>query len=134
MIICNHFECHKEMSVQIYIRKKRHFFHNIAFFVQRFLFNKGLPELCCNKEEFAKATLLYKNSLQESGYKTSMSYAQTEVKTNKNGSQNIISPNPTLSQNVKTNIGKFFLKLIKKKFPIHHRLHKISNLNTIRLS
>ena len=63
-----------------------------------------------------------------------MSYAQTEVRTNKNKSRNIIWFNPPFNQNVKTNIGKIFFKLINKHFPNHHRLHKIFNLNTIKLS
>ena len=63
-----------------------------------------------------------------------MSHAQTKVKTNKNRSRNIIWFNPPFSQNVKTNIGKIFLKLTKKHFPNHHRLHKIFNRNTIKLS
>ena len=63
-----------------------------------------------------------------------MSYAQTEMKTNKNRSRNIVWFNPLFSQNVKTNIGKIFLNLIKKHFQNHHRLHKIFNLNTIKLS
>ena len=46
-----------------------------------------------------------------------MSYAQTEVKNNRNRSRNIIWFNPPFSQNVKTNIGKLFLKLVKKHFP-----------------
>ena len=98
------------------------------------MINKRLSELSCNKDEFDKAKLLYEKSLQESGYKTSMSYAQTEVKTSKNRSWNIIWFNPPFCQNVKTNIGKIFLKLIKKNFPNHHPLHKIFNLNTIKLS
>ena len=48
--------------------------------------NKRRSELSCNKDEFDKAKLSYEKSLQESGYKTSMSYAQTEVKTSKNRS------------------------------------------------
>ena len=71
--------------------------------------------------------------MQESGYKTSTSNAQTEVKTNKNRSRSIIWFNPPFSQNVKTNIGKIFLKLIIKIFPSHHRLNIIFNLNTTRL-
>ena len=63
-----------------------------------------------------------------------MSFPQTEAKTNKNRSQNIIWFNPPLSQNVKTNIGTIILKSIKKRFPNHYRLHKIFNLNTIKLS
>ena len=42
------------------------------------MINKRLYELSCNKDQFDKAKLLYEKSLQESGYKTSMSYAQTE--------------------------------------------------------
>ena len=63
-----------------------------------------------------------------------MSYAQTKVKTNKNRSRNIFWFNPPFSQNVKTNIGKIFLKLIEKRFPNHHPLHKIFNLNTIKFT
>ena len=62
-----------------------------------------------------------------------MSHAQTEVKNNRNRSRNIIWFNPPFSQNVKTNIGKLFLKLAKKHFPKHHRLHKIFNPNTVKL-
>ena len=98
------------------------------------MINKRLSELSCDKDEFDKANLFYEKSLQERGYKPSMPCAQTEVKTNKNRSQNMIWFNPSLSQNVKTNIGKIFLKLIKKHFPNHHRLHKIFNLITIKLS
>ena len=54
------------------------------------IINKRLSELSFNKDEFNKLKLLYKKSLQESGYKTSMSYAQIEVKTSKNRSWNII--------------------------------------------
>ena len=63
-----------------------------------------------------------------------MSYAQTEVKNSRNRSRNIIWFNPLFSQNVKTNIGKLFLKLVKKHFPKHHRLHKLFNPNTVKLS
>ena len=45
------------------------------------MINKRLSELSCNKDEFDKAKLLHDKSLQENGYKTSMSYTQTEVKT-----------------------------------------------------
>ena len=98
------------------------------------MINKRLSDLSCNKEEFDKAKPLYEKSLHESGYKTSMSYAQTEVKNSRNRSRNIIWFNPPFSQNVKTNIGKLFLKLVKKHFPKHHRLHKIFNPNTVKLS
>ena len=90
------------------------------------MINKRLSELSCNKDEFDKEKLLHDKSLQENGYKTLMSYTQTEVKTEKNRSQNIIWFNPPFIQNVKTNIRKIFLKLIKKFFPNHHCLYEIS--------
>ena len=90
------------------------------------MIKKRLSELSCNTDEFEKAKLLHEKSLQENGYKTSMSYAQTEVKTSKNRSWNMIWFNPPFSQNVKTNIDKIFLKLIKKHFPNHHRLQFVS--------
>ena len=72
------------------------------------MINEKLSELSCNKGEFDKARLLYEKSLQESGYKTTMSYAQTEVKTNKNRNWDIIWFNPAISINVRNNIGKIF--------------------------
>ena len=42
--------------------------------------------------------------------------------------------NPPFSLNVKAIIGKVFLKLVRKHFPRSHRLSKIFNLNTIKIS
>ena len=36
--------------------------------------------------------------------------------------------------NVSTNIGRNFLNLIDKHFPSHHKLHKIFNRNTVKVS
>ena len=81
------------------------------------MINKRLSDLSCNKEEFDKAKPLYEKSLQESGYKTSMSYAQREVKNSRNRCRNIIWFNPPFSQNVKTNIGETVFKVSQKTFP-----------------
>ena len=40
----------------------------------------------------------------------------------------------TISLNVKTSISKVFLKLVKKNFRRSHKLSKIFNLNTIKIS
>ena len=42
--------------------------------------------------------------------------------------------NPPYSQSVKTNIGKMFIKLVRKHFPKNSKYHKIFNLNTLKLS
>ena len=46
----------------------------------------------------------------------------------------VIWLNPPFLKNVKTNIGKKFVNLIKHHFPKHRKMIKISNKNTIKLS
>ena len=41
---------------------------------------------------------------------------------------------PPYSQNLKTNIGKLLIKLVRKHFPKNSKYHKIFNLNTSKLS
>ena len=48
--------------------------------------------------------------------------------------QNIVWFNPPFSENVKINIGREFLRLLAKYFPLHHRLHKVCNKNNIKVS
>ena len=42
--------------------------------------------------------------------------------------------NPPYSKTVKTNVGAQFLKLIGKHFPRGHKLHKILNKNSLKIS
>ena len=63
-----------------------------------------------------------------------MTYIKTTTANNRNRARNIIWFNPLYSQNVKTNIGKTFLNLVKKHFPRDHKLYKIFNRNTLKLS
>ena len=96
--------------------------------------SKPLSDLSCNEEEFNKAKPLYENALKDSGFNTSIKYAKDEAKSNRNRNRKIIWFNPPFSQNVKTNIGKTFIKLVKKHFPKDHKLSKIFNTNTLKLS
>ena len=77
---------------------------------------------------------MYETALNESGYKTTMTYTKTTNVNNRNRARNIIWFNPPYSQNVKSNIGKRLLKLVKKHFPRDHKLYKIFNRNTLKLS
>ena len=58
---------------------------------------------------------------------------QTQPK-NKSRKRKIIWFNPPFNNYVANNIGKEFLKLITKHFPPQHRLHKILNRNSIKIS
>ena len=46
----------------------------------------------------------------------------------------IIWFNPPFSKSVKTNLGKEFFKLLKRHFPKCHKMSKIFNKNTVKLS
>ena len=46
----------------------------------------------------------------------------------------IVLFNPPFSDHVSTNIGREFLKLLDKHFPPNHRLRKICNRSTIKIS
>ncbi len=59
---------------------------------------------------------------------------QAPQKTRRNRQRNIIWFNPPFSKNVKTNIARNFLCLIDKHFPPNHKLHKIFNRNTVKVS
>ena len=50
------------------------------------------------------------------------------------GTQKIIWFNPPFSLNVKTNVAKIFLQLIDTHFPPTHKLCKIFNCNTVKVS
>ena len=81
------------------------------------MINKRLSDLSCNEDEFKKAKPLYENALKESGYKAEMKYETSGNINNRNRRRKIIWFNPPFSQSVKTNIGKRFLKLVRKHSP-----------------
>ena len=97
------------------------------------MINKRLSELSCDKNEFDKAKGIYEKALNESDFNTKFSY-QNEPSEIKNRNRKIIWFNPPYNESVKTNIGKQFLKLVKKHFPRHHKYNKVFNSNTIKLS
>ena len=95
-----------------------------------------LSSLSSSKEIFNDSVIPYQYVLGKSGYKHKLKYkANTDTASNKKQrKRNIIWFNPPYSKNVKTNIGKIFLNLIKKHFPPHHKFHKLLNKNTVKIS
>ena len=82
---------------------------------------------------------LYEDALKRSGFTEKLEYIPKEINNNNNENQKkrkrkIIWFNPPYSKNVKTNIGRIFLKLVKKHFPKDHQLHKVFNKNTVKVS
>ena len=95
-----------------------------------------LSSLPSSEEIFNDSVTPYQDALDKSGYKHKLKYqANTDTANNKKQrKRNIIWFNPPYSKNVKTNIGKLFLNLIKKHFPPHHKFHKLLNKNTVKIS
>ena len=93
----------------------------------------------CNfsfEEAFNNSKEEYQKALNNSGYDFTLKFESQDEERNKKRKRrrNVLWFNPPFSNNVKTNVGKRFLHLIKKHFPKKHRLHKIFNKNTVKLS
>ena len=100
--------------------------------------NNRLSRISSNAEAFDKAKPAYQTALREAGYGFDLKFDQSanlpSEKKKKRRSRRVTWWNPPWSDNVKTHIGKEFLKIIKTSFPPNHKLHKICNLNTVKLS
>ena len=95
-----------------------------------------LSSLFSPEEIFSDSVIPCQDALDKSGYKHKLKYKVNidTVSNKKQRKRNIIWFNPPYSKNVKTNIGKIFLNLIKKHFPPHHKFHKLFNKNTVKIS
>ena len=98
--------------------------------------NKRIADLSCDKDEFDKAKDVYELAFKKNGHNATFKYEQAKQnsKRKRNRQRNILWFNPPYNLQVKTNIGKKFIYLIKKHFHKGHNLHKILNTNTIKLS
>ena len=95
--------------------------------------NKRVSNLSCNENECNKAKPLYESALKSSGFNCSMKFEAPVENARRNRNRKVIWFNPPYSLNVKRNISKVFLKLVRKHFHRSHKLSKIFNLNSIKL-
>ena len=95
--------------------------------------SKRLSSLSVNESEFEKAKEPYVESLKKSGYNEDLKYT-TNNASKKKRKRNVIWFNPPFDLSVKTNVAKEFLSLIKKHFTSSHKLSKIFNLKTLKVS
>ena len=87
--------------------------------------NKPISNLSYNEHEFKNAKPLYESALKICGLNYSTKFEAPVENTRRNRNRKIIWFNPPHSLNVKTNIGKVFLKLAGKHFSKSHKLSKI---------
>ena len=96
--------------------------------------NRRISNLSCNENEFNKAKPIYESALKNSGFNYIMKFKAPVENTRRKRNRKVIWFNPPYSLSVKTNIGKVFLKLVRKHFSRSHKFNKIFNLNTIKIS
>ena len=105
--------------------------------------NKRLNQIASSKEDFEQAKHIYQKALTDSGYKHTLVYTDSTSTTDTNTTnkpqqskrkRNIVWFNPPFNLQVKTNVGKHFLKLVDKHFPVNHPLHKVVNRNCVKVS
>ena len=100
---------------------------------------KRLSQLLSSKYIFYETTPYYEQRLISCGYNEKLTYQQkgenneNNKNIGKNQKRNIIWFNPPLQQIVEDNIGKYFFRL-NKHFPPGHKLYKIFNKNTLKLT
>ena len=102
---------------------------------------KCISDISSNKEIYDQNINYYKKALERSGYNNiSLPYNPSQQQQHDNVEQReqrkrkIIWFNPPFSLNVKTNVGKRFLKLLTCHFPKGNPLHKLYNRNTVKIS
>ena len=99
------------------------------------MINKRISDLSCDKEQFEKAKGIYESALSASGFPSNLTFEDNVSESQRpRRKRKIIWFNPPFNQQVKSNIGKSFLNLVKKHFPKKHKFSKIFNTNTIKLS
>ena len=111
--------------------------------------NKRLSSLSSDKASFDQAAPPYQKALDESGYHYTLQYEPAKASKRKNlkfnpapqrppnqdrRRRNIIWFNPPFNRNVLTHVGRAFINLVDKCFATGHKLRKIFNRNTVKLS
>ena len=110
-----------------------------------FSIESRLCSISSSKEIFDESSKIYQDALDRSGYKHKLTYnvpgnsgtpeeSPDDTTNRRNRKRQIIWFNPPYSKSVTTNVGKYFLKLLEKHFPKHHKFRKIFNRNTVKVS
>ena len=131
----------KPNNTPLYVHKNSNHPPNIIRNIPESI-NKRLSTISSNESVFNNAATDYQEALKSSGYHYKLKYDPPQQPNNANGTnrrkrnrnRNASWFNPPYSENASTNIGNKFLKLVDKCFPPEHKLHKLINRNTVKVS
>ena len=98
------------------------------------MIEKRLSSIACDENKFNKAAPTYNQALEKNGYKHNLVFQATKTEKPRNRKRNITWFNPPFSNNVSTNVGKKFLRLLDKHFPPNHKFYPILNRNCVKIS
>ena len=93
-----------------------------------------MNKISSNKTIFERAAPYYNDALAASGYKETISFDNSKQNHKRTRSRKVIWFNPPFSINVKTDVARKFLKIVGKNFPRNHKLRKLFNKNTLKVS
>ena len=124
----------KENDIPVYVNKESNHPPNVLKNIPLGI-NQRLCRISANEDIFKNAAPPYQAALEKSGYKHKLKFEPPpQEKTKKRfRKKEILWFNPPFSLNVKTNIGKEFLKLVDKAFPVGNSLRKIFNRSTLKI-
>ena len=121
----------------VYISRKANHPHTIIKEIPKAI-AKRISDISSCEVVFNESIPIYSDALRKSGFHDNVTFIPktTNTKTNKKKTRKrkIMWFNPPYCLSFKTNVGRIFLKLIKKHFPKHNSLNKIFNKNTVKVS
>ena len=97
------------------------------------MIEKRISGISCDEQEFNKVKDEYDKALKNSGFREKIKYTQPNPR-RPTRKRKVIWFNPPYNTNVDTNVGRVFLNIVKKHFTPRHKLYKIFNKNTIKIS
>ena len=118
--------------------------HFDSIFVATFSIKGGLNHkifrcwflfLSKTQEIFEEEKFPYDEALKQSGCSQKLSYQQSnDIHWKRNWQPKILWFNLPFSENVATNVGWEFLKIVEKNFLVNHKYNRIFNKNTVKVS
>ena len=96
------------------------------------MISNRISENSSHENHYDKAAPDYDMALKNSGFNENVTYIPSPSK-RQNLRRQIIWFNHLYSANVKTNVGKIFVRLVDKHFPRHHKSYKLFELSCSRM-
>ena len=129
----------KENNEIFYVHSKSNHPNSILKNLPKNVQNR-LSKISANEEIFTAHAPPYQAALDACKYDHKLTFDPSARQRNdpqrkkRRKNRNITWFNPPWSSNVKTNIGAQFLSILKETFPQTHKLYKICNRNTLKMS